>query len=76
MSAGFGGPRLPAAPLTYSQNDQQVMRNELERRDDETHKRGKHLDIRVGTYVIMTSPDGTRYSVTVSNAGALVVTAL
>jgi hypothetical protein len=43
---------------------------QLEQADSENHKRGR--DIEVGqARVILTSPNGTRYALVVSNAGAL-----
>jgi hypothetical protein len=69
--------RLQKAPGAYSQMSEQELRNELERRDAEAHKKGRHLDLGgPDFYIIHTSANGTRYSVTVSDAGALVVTAL
>lgn len=69
--------RLQQAPDAYSARSEQEMRNALQRADDENHKKGRHIDMGGSDfYIIMTSPNGTRYSVTVSNAGALVVTAL
>jgi hypothetical protein len=69
--------RLQQAPAQYSKGSEQEFRNEMERRDAEAHKKGRHLDLGGSDYyVILTSSNGTRYSVTVSDAGALVVTAL
>lgn len=66
-----------AAPDKYSQLNEQQFRNEMEKRDLQTHKKGRHIDLGgEDFYIIMTSPNGNRWALTVSNAGALVVTAL
>lgn len=70
------GPKLPPAGVAYTQRNEQEFRNELERRDDLNHKKDRHLEMRPGTYLIISSPDGTRYSVTVANGGTLTVTSL
>jgi hypothetical protein len=47
----------------------------IERADDANHKRNQ--DIEVGSArLILTSPNGTRYSVTVNNAGAISAAAI
>ncbi len=69
--------KLGAALAAYSQRADQELRNEVERRDLSYHKKGQHIDLGGSDkYIILTSPNGSRWSVTVSNAGALVVTAL
>lgn len=69
--------KLPPAPGQYSQANEQQTRNEQEKADRDNHKKGRHIDLGGSDfYVILTSPNGTRHSVTVSNAGALVVTPL
>lgn len=40
------------------------------------HTRGTDIEVGEGAALIMTSPDGNRWKVTVSNAGALTVTAI
>lgn len=67
---------LPSAPATYSQQDQQAMRNAVLRADDENFKKGVDVRLQRSERLIMPSPDGTLWSISVSNAGALVVTAL
>lgn len=77
MSGRTPSPKLPPAPGAYSQRDQQELRNELERRDEQNHKRDGHLEVRSGAYIILTDTDGTgaRYSITVAS-GVLTLTAL
>lgn len=67
---------LQPAPNEYSRQEQQQLRNELDRRDLNNHKKDKHLEIRPGMHIQMTDANGQAYSITVSTAGALVVTAL
>jgi hypothetical protein len=60
----------PRPPDTYSPRDQALLREEIRRADADNFKRGRDLEI-AGGRVILTSPNGTRYALTVSNAGAL-----
>ncbi len=43
---------------------------ELNRRDKDSLKRGRDIEMDEGR-IILTSPNGTRYALVVSNAGAL-----
>jgi hypothetical protein len=62
--------KLPIAPKQYDEKDQIVLRQTLEAGDRENVKTGQ--DIEVGSArLILTSPNGTRYSVTVNDAGTL-----
>ena len=47
----------------------------IEMADLENHKRDRDLDI-ANQRLVLTSPDGTRWSVTVDNAGVLSATAI
>ena len=54
----------------YSRADQQEMRRQIEAADRDNHKRNR--DVEIGqARLILTSPNGTRYAVTVDNAGVL-----
>ena len=67
--------RLPTAGVKYHRNDVQRAYSEIERADSENHK--KRQDIEVGdARLILKSPDGTRYSVTVDNSGNLSASSL
>lgn len=68
--------RLTPAPGQYSQRDQQEMRRTIEEEDGRNYKKLQHIDMDPQTYIIMTSPDGTRYKVTMANGGTLTVGAL
>jgi hypothetical protein len=47
----------------------------VQRADDENHKRNRDVEISPGRLIIK-SPNGTRYSIEVSNAGVISATAL
>lgn len=44
---------------------------ELERADRQNYKRGAHVELPADTFIILRSPDGARWKITVSNAGVL-----
>lgn len=67
--------RLPASKPTYAQVDDQTARSLIERADAENHKRNRDIEVSPGRLIIK-SPDGTRYSIEVSNAGVISATAL
>lgn len=63
----------PRPPSGYDARWASEIKRDIERRDAQNHKRGR--DVEVGqARLILTSPDGTRFAVTVSNAGALSAT--
>lgn len=64
------------APAQYDQRFMQQLLNDLQTLQRTSYQKRTNIDLDPDTYIIMTSPNGTRYSITVSNAGALVVTAL
>ena len=67
--------KLPPAPQAYARADQQEVRRQAEMADAQNHKRGR--DIEVGeARLILTAPNGARWSVTVSNTGTLSAVAL
>lgn len=67
--------KLQAAPQTYQRGDQQEVRRQLELADLQTHKRNRDLEVG-DARLILIAPNGTRWSVTVSNAGVLAAVAL
>lgn len=67
--------KLPASRPTYTQVDDQTARSVLERADAENHKRNRDIEVSPGRLIIK-SPNGTRYSIEVSNAGVISATAL
>jgi len=67
--------RLPTAGVKYHRNDLQLAYSEIERADADNFK--KRSDLEVGdARLILKSPDGTRYSVTVDNSGNLSASSL
>ena len=66
--------KLPKSADRYDPMDQDMTRSIIERDDRQNFKRNQDVEIR--TRLILASPNGTRYQITVSNAGAIVVTAL
>ena len=67
--------RLPSSRPTYTQVDDQTARSMLERADAENHKRNRDIEVSPGRLIIK-SPNGTRYSIEVSNSGVISATAL
>lgn len=67
--------KLPNPPNGYSRIDQQEVRRSVELADLQNHKRNRDVEIGVGR-LILTAPNGTRYSVTVDNSGVLSAVAL
>jgi hypothetical protein len=67
--------KLPASRPTYTQVDDQTARSVLERADAENHKRNRDIEVSPGRLIIK-SPNGTRYTIEVSNAGVISATAL
>ncbi len=66
---------LPRPPGTYDVSDQAQLRRSLEQEDRNNRKIG--TDVEVGAQrLILKSPNGARWSVTVSNAGAITAVAL
>lgn len=66
---------LQRAPQSYSREDQDRLRTDLERVDQDNVKRGRDIEMGDGR-VILTSPNGSRFALTVSNAGVVGTTAL
>jgi hypothetical protein len=67
--------KLPASRPAYTQVDDQTARSILERADAENHKRNRDIEVSPGRLIIK-SPNGTRYTIEVSNAGVISATAL
>ena len=67
--------KLRTPPQVYSQKAETERNGQIERADAENHKRGR--DVEVGdARLTLKSPDGKRWSITVSNAGAISATAI
>lgn len=66
---------LQRAPEGYNANDENQARAKIESEDKRNQKIGQNVDIR-NAKLILTSPNGSRFSVTVDNSGTLSTTAL
>lgn len=62
-------------PNVVSAQNWAMIRGLLERADKENHKRNRDVEIGEGR-LILTSPNGTRYKVTVADDGTLTTAAL
>jgi len=67
---------LPRAPGAYSKDDQDRFRKTLDQRDTENRKKQQDVEVAGTERLILSSPNGSRWSVEVSNAGALSAVAL
>lgn len=67
---------LPTPGTNYDPRAEAVKNRVLEQADAMNLKRQADIDVVSGSRLILTSPNGTRYSITVSNAGALAATAV
>jgi hypothetical protein len=66
--------KLPRSPERYDPRDQDATRALIERDDLINFKRNQDVEVR--TRLILASPNGTRYQITVSNIGILTAIAL
>lgn len=64
------------APKAYDEGDQNRLREELRRTDQLNRKKGQDLEIAGDEKLILSSPDGTRWQITVANDGTVGSTAL
>jgi len=67
---------LVRAPLQYSREDQDRLRTTLDTQDAANRKKAQDVEIAGAERLILASPNGSRWSVVVSNAGALSAVAL
>jgi hypothetical protein len=66
---------LPLPGRQYDFTNEAQARAEIERADRQNRK--SSADVEIGPQkLVLTSPDGTRWNVTVSNSGAITATAL
>lgn len=66
---------LPFVPATYSARAEQERNRVIRQADQQNHKRNRDVEIGNGR-LILTAPDGGRWSVTVDNAGNLTTTSI
>lgn len=67
---------LQPAPGKYDQSNEQNAREQIRKADMENFKRGRDVRLEQGERLILRSPDGTAWSITVSNAGTITATAI
>jgi hypothetical protein len=67
---------LPNPPPEYDASAESQRNQIIEQADASNHKRGSDVELGLNERIIMRSPDGTRYALTVSNAGALEINAI
>jgi hypothetical protein len=67
--------KLERAPASYSRDDQQEMRRQIEMASQQAHKRNRDVEIGAAR-LILTSPNGTRYSIEVDNTGVISAVAI
>ena len=68
--------RLPDPGARYVQSEEARRNREIELADTRNLKRQQDIELVSGMRLIMTSPNGTRYTITVSNLGAVSGTAI
>jgi hypothetical protein len=66
---------LPPAPPQYNARNEAQTREAIAQADAASHKKGQDIELGAAK-LILKSPNGTRWALTVSNAGALSATAL
>lgn len=62
---------LLRASSNYSKEDQDRLRADLDKMDAKNRKTGQDVEIAGSERLILASPNGSRWSIVVSNAGAL-----
>jgi hypothetical protein len=67
---------LTRAPNAYTREDQDRLRTELDKMDAANRKKGQDVEVAGAERLILSSPNGSRWSIRVSNAGALSAVAL
>lgn len=68
--------KLMHPPPQYSPRIEAQRNATIENADMRNRKKGRDVELGDGERLVMKSPDGTRWSVTVSNTGTLEVNAL
>ena len=68
--------KLPTPPVKYDQSFEAQRNAFIEQMDQQSLKRQTDIEIVTPQRLILRSPNGNRWQLSVSNAGALVITAL
>ncbi len=67
---------LKTPPDQYSRVDQQELRTELDARDRVAAKLDRHIEPHADVFVILRSPNGSRFAITVDDMGTLDTTVM
>jgi|TARA_Y100000401_G_scaffold45311_1_gene34789 hypothetical protein len=67
--------RLPLPPIEYNSSIVQQTNNTLEQEDKKNFKKDTDININDGR-LILKSPNGTRYNITVDNSGNITASAI
>lgn len=67
--------KLPIPQAQYSRLSEIERNRQIEMADAQSHKRNRDVEIGAAR-LILTSPNGARWSITVDNAGTLTATAI
>lgn len=67
--------KLPPATERYDRAREDTVQRELQREDARNRKKGEHIEL-VTEFLILKSPNGARWKLTVGNTGMLTAVAL
>ena len=67
---------FPQAGPNYSAGGENQFREIVARRDAENFKKGRDMELARGEQLILRSPDGSRWAISVSDAGVVSAVAL
>lgn len=67
--------RLPTPPDRYDRRHIEDVQREVERADDENLKRNRNIQMPPTAFIILASPDGSTWKLTVDNSGVLTAAA-
>jgi len=68
--------KLPRPRPTYDSQDEAQTRALIEQADGKTLKQGQTIDLPLNAAIVMTSPNGTRYRLDISDSGVASWTAV
>lgn len=68
--------KLANPPERYDRRDQAVMRRQIEQSIARAYQRGQDVELPRGVRLILSSPNGTRYAISVADNGDLLTEAL
>lgn len=68
--------KLPIPGPRYDETRENLRNNMLEQSDKQNIKRYENIEIRDPQLLVLVSPNGSRWKITVSNTGALSATAI